>query len=149
MVLLRTPEGELTFTFDGDDRLETVFKDWEQLKEITNEEHVSILEMLNSCEWDLKVVYENDQLIKVKRYTPEEEESIIADMRKAEHLAFYESEKAIGLLIEEDYRLELEDISDEQMKEVKLYLKALKPNPSDVHGIIPKRPEIFEKYTTN
>lgn len=57
---------------------------------------------------------------------------------------FFESEKAVAIRIEEDYRLELADISDEQMREVKEYIRAI--NPTAVTRSIPIRPLIMTLY---
>ncbi|MGL5963055.1 MAG: hypothetical protein ACRCZ2_01455 [Fusobacteriaceae bacterium] len=141
MILLRTDKGELTFTFDNDDRLDGVFKEWEQLKVITDEEHQEILNTMNTCEWDKKVVYDTDIRI-VEKYTPEEKAVILAEREVQRAKSFYESEKAIALRIEEDYRLELESIDTETMVEVKQYIKALKA--STLNTLV--RPEIMKLY---
>ncbi|CAQ78731.1 hypothetical protein [Aliivibrio salmonicida] len=56
----------------------------------------------------------------------------------------FETEKPVALRIEEDYRLEFADISDEQMREVKDYIRAIKPDA--VTRSIPVRPEIMNQY---
>lgn len=58
---------------------------------------------------------------------------------------FFETEKQVALRIEEDYRLELADISDEQMREVKEYIRAIKPDA--VTRSIPIRPDIMNQYS--
>ncbi len=58
---------------------------------------------------------------------------------------FFESEKVVALRIEEDYRLGLADISDEQMREVKEYIRAI--NPTAATRSIPIRPEIMNQYS--
>ena len=68
----------------------------------------------------------------------------VIDHEAIEKLAFFNKEKAIALRIEEDYRLELADISDAEMVEVKDYLKAI--NPTSATKIIPVRPEIMSRY---
>lgn len=57
---------------------------------------------------------------------------------------FFGSEKAVALRIEEDYRLGLADISDEQMREVKEYIRAI--NPTAATRSIPIRPHIMTLY---
>lgn len=78
----------------------------------------------------------------VKQYEPyvKTEEDIIE-----EHRMFFETEKQVALRIDEDYRLELADISDEQMREVKEYIRAIKPDA--VTRSIPIRPEIMNQYS--
>lgn len=58
---------------------------------------------------------------------------------------FFETEKQVALRIEEDYRLELADISDEQMREVKEYIRAIKPDA--ITRSIPIRPDIMNQYS--
>jgi hypothetical protein len=56
----------------------------------------------------------------------------------------FESEKAIAIRVEEDYRLELANISDVEMREVKEYIRAI--NPTAVTRSIPIRPHIMTVY---
>ena len=74
----------------------------------------------------------------IKPYVPAEKDLV------EEARMFFEEEKQVALRIEEDYRLELANISDEQMREVKEYLKAIKP--SYVLRDAPIRPEIMDQY---
>ncbi|MDD9157006.1 hypothetical protein PVK64_12545 [Aliivibrio sp. S4TY2] len=78
----------------------------------------------------------------IKPYEPyvKTEEDLAEEARM-----FFGSEKVVALRIEEDYRLELADISDEQMREVKEYIRAIKPNT--VTRRIPNRPEIMNQYS--
>ncbi|RYU41905.1 hypothetical protein ERW49_18640 [Aliivibrio finisterrensis] len=69
----------------------------------------------------------------------------LREEQKQNELNFFESEKAVALRIEEDYRLELADISDEQMREVKEYIRAI--NPTATTRSIPVRPEIMSHYS--
>lgn len=77
-------------------------------------------------------------------FVPSEE--ALADAAKM----FFESEKDIALKIDADYRLDLKQISDEEMQEVKTYLKAIDPTSIDRHTriarSIPVRPEIMNQY---
>lgn len=74
-------------------------------------------------------------------------EEALADAAKM----FFESEKEIALKIDADYRLDLKQISDEEMQEVKTYLKAIDPESIARHTrmarSIPVRPEIMELYS--
>ena len=63
-----------------------------------------------------------------------------------EHRAFFNSEKAIALRIEEDYRLELEPITEEELDEVKEYLQLIKPALFNESFILPVRPTIMDIY---
>ncbi|MDD9174507.1 hypothetical protein PVK63_06430 [Aliivibrio sp. S2TY2] len=69
-----------------------------------------------------------------------------ADLLEEARMLF-ESEKQIALRIEEDYRLELANISDKQMREVKEYIRAI--NPTAATRDIPNRPEIMKSYKYN
>ena len=77
----------------------------------------------------------------VKQYEPyvQTEEDLLEEARM-----FFEMEKQVALRIEEDYRLELADISDEQMREVKEYIRAI--NPTAATRSIPIRPHIMTLY---
>ncbi|WP_367971589.1 hypothetical protein RJD38_21110 [Vibrio scophthalmi] len=62
---------------------------------------------------------------------------------------FFESEKEIALKINADYHLDLKPILDEEMQEVKTYLKAIVPDSIARHTRIARsipRPEIMNKY---
>lgn len=148
MVLLRTPDGDLTFTFENDDRLEGAFQGWEKLCLLTPEQHQSTLELMNNCEWDKKVEYQNESLVKIERYSVEEKNRILAEKAIQEKKSFYNSEKQLALEIEEDYRLGLEDVTEEEMLEVKIYIKnmhqSLQPTKATVIEIV--RPKIMIEY---
>lgn len=144
MILLRTPEGDLTFTFENDDRLEGAFKEWEQLCLLTPNQHQSILNTMNTCEWDKKVDYINGDIVKVEKYTAEEKAVILAEREKEAIETFFRSEKAVALKIEEDYRLEL-GVTDSEFTEVKLYIRAIMPNESKVKPLV-TRPAVMYRY---
>ena len=65
-----------------------------------------------------------------------------------DHKAFFDSEKAIALRIEEDYRLELEPITEEELEEVKDYLQLIKPSLLSDSYVEPVRPTIMNVYDT-
>ncbi|MGL5458887.1 MAG: hypothetical protein ACRDBY_04665 [Cetobacterium sp.] len=126
-VAMKTLEGDITFTYDGDDRLEGVFKDYEKLGKLTQEQHTELLNTMNTCEWDLKVDFVNETFVKVEKYSAEEKAVILEERAIQESKSFYTSEKQLALAIEEDYRLGLEPITDEQMVSVKQYMKSIQP----------------------
>lgn len=127
-VILRTTEGNITFTPLGDDRLLTVFKEWEQIGVIDNLQHQEILGIMNSCEWDKVIdIDSNLNVIKKDKYTPQEREAILLEKAKEEEKAFFEKEKRIALAIKADYDLKLEPITDVQMAEVMEYVGSIKP----------------------
>ncbi|WP_255312082.1 MULTISPECIES: hypothetical protein [unclassified Aliivibrio] len=77
--------------------------------------------------------------------TEQEADLILNEIKQDfDDVVFFESEKAIALNIEEDYRLRLADISDVEMREVKEYIRVLKPDA--VTRSIPNRPEIMNQY---
>lgn len=143
-IALKTPEGNITFVFVGDARLKSVFKKWESLKEITEDEHKAILENINSCEWDKKIDFIDGEFVKVEKYSLEEKNKILFEKKVEEKTNLFNSEKHIALRIEEDYRLELEEITEIEMIEVKKYIKSLKPGPGTLEEI--PRPEIMYRY---
>lgn len=145
-VVMKTLEGDITFTYEGDDRLDTAFKDYEKLGIITSEEHRLALEYMNSCDKYSKVDYINGKFVKIERYSEEERTRLEIEEDFANRVSFYNKEKAIALLIEQDYRLELEDIKDEELVEVKQYIKALRPVEGKSVNIIIERPEIMFNY---
>lgn len=146
-VVLRTLEGDITFTYEGDDRINTSFSSYEKLGLITQAQHQELLNTMNTCEWDKKVDFVNGEFKKVERYSAEVKSQMIEERAKQEQLSFYNSEKAIALRIEEDYRLELEPITDTDMSEVKTYMKSIKPNDSIAMNLmIVERPEIMKRY---
>lgn len=71
-------------------------------------------------------------------YIPTEEDLL------NEAITLFGSEKAVAIRVEEDYRLGLADISDEQMREVKEYIRAI--NPTAATRSIPIRPDIMNRY---
>lgn len=146
-VVLRTPKGEVSFTFGGDDRLETAFKDWEQIMTVEKEKYFELLAMRDNCSWDKKLDYVNEEFVIVDKYSEEEKNAIMSELKTAEDKSFYEHEKRLALAIEEDYRLGLEDITDEQMKEVKVYIKAIHPTPATTLSVGKvERPQIIIDY---
>ncbi|MGL5714332.1 MAG: hypothetical protein ACRCX2_15025 [Paraclostridium sp.] len=146
-IAMKTLEGNITFIPLGDDRLNTVFSEWTILRNIDSVEHQTILNMINTCEWDKKVDFENGEFIKVEKYTAEERVEILTQRDLQSKTTFFNSEKRIALAIEEDYRLQLEPISELQMIEVKTYMKSIKPNGIKLtrSALIP-RPEIMNQY---
>lgn len=153
-VVMRTPEGNITFTYKGDDsRLcsEGVFKDYEKIGLITQAEHSELLNTINTCEWDLKIDYVDGEFRKVEKYTPEEKAKILLDREIEKEKSYYKSEKELALAIEEDYRLGLESISEQDMISVKTYIKSIQPKDPNSPMVLmviepPKRPEIMETY---
>ena len=147
-VVMKTPEGDITFTYEGDDRIEGAFAEYEKIGLITQNDHSELLNTMNTCEWDLKVDFVGGEFKKVERYSPEVKAEMIAKKELDAEKAFYQSEKALALAIEEDYRLGLEPITDEQMAEVKLYIKSIQPiTASTAVVLIPReRPLIMEVY---
>ncbi|MGL5051060.1 MAG: hypothetical protein ACRC6E_10615 [Fusobacteriaceae bacterium] len=145
IILKASPDADLSFVHISDERLQGVFKNWEKFHTITEEEHKKLLNEMNSCEWNLKHDVVDGIVTKVRKYTDEEETVILAKQESDKEIAFFNSEKVIALRIEEDYRLELEDITEAEFIEVKLYIKALNPN-NLAKLTIPKRPSIFDRY---
>lgn len=146
-VVLRTLEGDITFTYDGDPNLHKAFADWEKLGLITQAQHQETLNTMNTCEWDKKVDFVNGEFKKVERYSAEVKAQMIEERAKQEQLNFYNSEKAIALRIEEDYRLDLEPITDTEMGEVKTYMKSIRPSDNIAMKLmIVDRPEIMKRY---
>ena len=93
-------------------------------------------EIPNGYEWVWHEILARPTLSKIK-FT---EEDLLNESKM-----FFESEKVVALRIEEDYRLELADISDEKMQEVKDYIRAIKPDA--VTRSIPMRPDIMNQYS--
>lgn len=146
-VVMKTLEGDITFTYEGDPNLHKAFADLEKLGLITQAQHQELLNTMNTCEWDKKVDFVNGEFKKVERYSAEVKSQMIEERAKQEQLSFYNSEKAIALRIEEDYRLELEPITDVEIGEVKSYMKSIKPTQSNTMTLmIVDRPEIMKRY---
>ncbi|MGL5723412.1 hypothetical protein [Cetobacterium sp.] len=145
-VVLKTETGEITFTYKNDERLNDAFKDCEQLGEITKEEHEDAINRMNSCQWYLKIEFVDGKFVEVEKYTPEKKLIVMQEMEESERKAFYSSEREIALEIEEDYRLDLEDITEEQIIEVKTYIKSIKPTKTLIKKLKVERPEIMEVY---
>lgn len=150
-IVMKTPEGDITFTYEGDDRIESVFKDYEKIGLITQAQHSELLNTMNTCEWDLKVDYVDGEFKKVEKYTPEEKIKIIIEREQVEEKAYFNSEKELALAIESDYRLGLEPISDEEMQSVKEYMRSIKPKDPNAPMVLmafnlPQRPEIMRVY---
>lgn len=152
-VVMKNTNGDITFTYDGDDRLDKVFKDYEKIGLITQVEHSELLNTINTCEWDLKIDYVDGEFRKVEKYTPEEKAKILLDREIEKEKSYYKSEKELALAIEEDYRLGLYHITDEDMINVKTYIKSIQPKDPNAPMVLmamsfdpPKRPEIMQVY---
>lgn len=63
-----------------------------------------------------------------------------------EHTDFFNSEKETALRVDEDYRLELEPITESEMNEVKAYLQAIKPSQFSDTFVAPSRPALMSSY---
>ena len=129
--IFRDNSGDIAVTNIPDTRLETVWKDCEMLCIISSEQKayydMRVQEINNK--WDKKISVDSDfNITEVERYTPEEKTEIEEQRNQQYSDSFITSERSIALKIEEDYRLELEEISDIQMKEVKQYIKSLQTN---------------------
>lgn len=152
-VVMKTLEGDITFTYEGDDRLNTAFKDYEKIGLITQVQHSELLNTMNTCEWDLKIDYVDGEFRKVEKYTSEEKAKILLEREMEKEKSYFKSEKELALAIEEDYRLGLEPISEQDMINVKTYIKSIQPkDPNQPMALMtmslvpPKRPEIMEVY---
>lgn len=148
-VALRTTEGNITFTPFGDNRLNTVFSQWTVLKNVDSVEHQKILNMLNTCEWDKKVDYINDEFVKIEKYTPEEKAKILSERELEESKRFYLAERQLAIAIMDDYKLGLVSATPEELLDVQDYIRAIQPvdSTSRVAKLIkPVRPEIFKVY---
>lgn len=150
-VVMKTLEGDITFTYEGDDRLNNAFKDYEKIGLITQVQHSELLNTMNTCEWDLKVDYIDGEFKKVEKYTQEEKAEILLKMEQEKQKSYFKSEKELALAIEEDYRLGLENISDEDMANVKLYMKSIQPKDPNSPMVLmafglPHRPQIMQVY---
>ena len=152
-IVMKTSEGDITFTYERDDRLNTIFKHYEKIGLITQAQHSELLNIINTCEWDLKVDYIDGNFKKVEKYTPEEKRNIILEREKNQKMFYFNSEKELALAIEEDYRLGLESISEQEMIEVKTYIKSIQPKTeAKTFKNLPfsfiqiKRPEIMKVY---
>lgn len=142
-IVLKKDNGEIIRTFEGDEAIQMSFKGYKQLGVIDAETNAQFCNM--QVDWDKKVDFdENMNVIVVDKYSEEEHVRLLAERQKQKRIDFYNSEKRIALAIEEDYRLQLEDITDEQMTEVKTYMKSIQPN-AKVRMSVP-RPEIMEIY---
>lgn len=141
-VVMKTLEGDITFTYEGDDRLNTAFKDYEKIGLITQVQHSELLNMMNTCEWDLKVNFVDGEFKKVEKYTAEVKAEMITEKELQTEKSFYQSEKSLALAIEEDYRLGLEPIADEEIIEVKRYIKYIQPTNPNTPMTMNIRPEV-------
>lgn len=141
---MRGLDGGIICTFVGDPSINTTWKDLEVICIMTSEKHSEYLKACSECPWDKIIDLESTGMIIYKeKYTYEEKAKIEAEKNQQFSDTFVASEKVIALRIEEDYRLELEEISDEQFKEVKQYIKSIQPN-SQVKAL--ERPELMFVY---
>ncbi|MGL4792423.1 MAG: hypothetical protein ACRC23_01655 [Aeromonas jandaei] len=152
-VAFRTQDGYITFTYEGDNRLNEgeVFGNVEKLIMLTSKQHQDTLEMMNTCEWDKSVDFVNGEFVKIEKYTPEEKAVKLAEMARQEELAFFNKEKNIALAITEDYNLQLENVKDNDIAEVGNYMKSIKPKSPDTPMILMamplvQRPIIMDEY---
>lgn len=142
-VVLKNNDGEIIRTFEGDEAIQTTFSEYRMLGVIDAETNARFCSI--QPDWDKKVDFDdNMDIIVVDKYSEEEHARLLAERQKQERLDFFNSEKRIALAIEEDYRLQLEDITNEQMLEVKAYMKSIPPN-AKVRMSVP-RPEIMNLY---
>ncbi|MGL5594113.1 MAG: hypothetical protein ACRDDH_09280 [Cetobacterium sp.] len=143
-VIMKTPEGDITFTYEGDDRLKAAFKDYEKICLTNQDGHAYLLNMMNTCEWDLKVDFLDGSFQKVEKYTLDEKKQLVFEREVQAIENLFRSEKAIALRIEEDFRLDLEVIGENEIAEVKGYLKSIKPGTITLEEVA--RPEIMYRY---
>lgn len=142
-VVLKNNDGEIIRTFEGDEAIQTTFSEYRTVGVIDAETNMRFCNM--QVDWDKKVDFdENMNIIVVDKYSEEEHARLLAERQKQERIDFFNSEKRIALAIEEDYRLQLEDITDEQMTEVKAYMKSIQPDEK-VRMSVP-RPELMNLY---
>lgn len=142
-VVLKNNDGEIIRTFEGDEAIQTTFSEYRTVGVIDAETNARFCSI--QPDWDKKVDFdENMNIIVVDKYSEEEHARLLAERQKQERLDFFNSEKRIALAIEEDYRLQLEDITDEQMTEVKAYMKSIRPD-AKVRIKIP-HPKIMNRY---
>lgn len=142
-VVLKNSTGEIIRTFEGDEAIQTTFSEYRTIGVIDAETNARFCNM--QVDWDKKVDFdENMNIIIVDKYSEEEHARLLAERQKQERIDFFNSEKRIALAIEEDYRLQLEDITDEQMTEVKAYMKSIQPDEK-VRMSVP-RPELMNLY---
>lgn len=142
-IVLKNDNGEIIRTFEGDEAIQMSFKGYKQLGVINAETNVRFCNM--QVDWDKKVDFdENMNIIVVDKYSEEEHARLLAERQQQERIDFFNSEKRIALAIEEDYRLQLEYITDEQMTEVKAYMRSIQPNVKVRLAV--QRPELMKVY---
>lgn len=142
-VVLKNSAGEIIRTFEGDEAIQTTFSEYRMLGVIDAETNMRFCNM--QVDWDKKVDFDdNMDIIVVDKYSEEEHARLLAERQKQERIDFFNSEKCIALAIEEDYRLQLEDITDEQMTEVKAYMKSIRPDAETRLSV--QRPELMNLY---
>lgn len=125
---MRDLDKNYTFTYKGDERLEIAFSNYTILGEITEDKHSELLNALNTVEWDKKIKINPDFTVtKEEKYTPEEKANILLAQEKEKEKTFFNSEREIALRIEQDKRLQLETITDEEMNQVVKYMQSIKP----------------------
>ena len=88
--------------------------------------------------FDRAVAGEFGEIGQYEKLDPAEEDRLIEEFERD---LFFKSERRIATQIEDDWRLGL-DVTDEEMKAVKLYLRALKLEPETN----PARPDIFLRF---
>lgn len=69
----------------------------------------------------------------------------VYDSTKSDYLEFFNKEKVIALRIEEGYRLDLEPVTEQEMGDVKRYLKSISPTSVTKDSL--ERPEIMDRYS--
>lgn len=142
-IVLKNDNGEIIRTFKCDEAIQMSFKGYKQIGVIDAETNAQFCNI--QPDWDKKVDFDdNMNIIVVDKYSEEEHARLLAERQQQERIDFFNSEKRIALAIEEDYRLQLEYITDEQMMEVKMYIRSIHPEIKTRLGV--QRPEIMEIY---
>lgn len=127
-ILMQDLDKNYTFTFVGDERLETAFSNYTILGEITEEKHSELLNALNNVSWDKKIKINPDFTVtEEEKYFPEEKANILLEQEKEKEKTFFNNEREVALRIEQDKRLQLEPITDEEMNQVIKYMQSIKP----------------------
>ncbi len=124
-------KNETCITHTQDKRLKDVWKDCEMIVVIDSEQkkYYDLKTQEINSKWDKKIsVDKYFNITEVDKYSPQEKEEILKETNKQQSSQFIVSEKNIALKIEEDYRLELEEITDSEMSEIKKYIKSLQPS---------------------
>lgn len=141
---MKDDKENIICTFVGDSLLETTWKDLDRICVMDSEQHSNYLKICSECPWDKVIdLDELGNIVYKEKYTEEEKRVIEAEKNKQYSDSFVASEKGIALRIEEDYRLELEEISDVEFKEVKQYIKSIQ---STIQTMALDRPELMFIY---